>query len=168
MTKFKSIKPEEISKDVFTMLDKDWALLTAGNKEAFNTMTIAWGGFGVLWNKKVCFTFVRPSRYTYDFTEKFNEFTLSFFNEKCRNALQICGTKSGRDGDKVKEAGLTPIHDQNNFTWFNEAELVIKCKKIYFQDLQPEKFLIPEIEKNYNGSDYHRMYVGEIVDVLKK
>ena len=162
---FKKILPEDINKDIFTLMDKEWTLITAGNKDSFNTMTASWGGMGILWNKKVCFIVVRPTRYTYDFIEKHENFTLSFFNSDYRRALQICGTKSGREGDKVKESGLTPYHDKNDFTYFNEAKLVIKCKKIYYQDLEPGNFLVPEIEQNYPEKDYHRMYVGEIVEV---
>jgi len=168
MNKFKTISPEEIKKDVFTLLDKDWTLITAGRENSCNTMTASWGGMGVLWNKKVCFIVVRPTRYTYDFIEKNENFTLSFFKEKYREALKICGTKSGRDGDKIKEAGLSLLFGENGLAWFNEADLIIKCKKIYYQDMESDNFLAPEIEQSYPEKDYHRLYVGEIMEVIEK
>jgi len=168
METLSTISPEQISPDVFTILDKDWTLITAGDDTGFNTMTATWGAMGILWNKKVCFIFVRPTRHTYGFTEKHDHFTLSFFTEDYRDALQICGTRSGRDGNKVAEADLTPVHGPDHTTWFREARLVIRCKKIYYNDILPENFLAPEIERSYPQKDYHRMYVGEIIEVLKK
>lgn len=163
MSDFKRIDPEKLTGNVFKMLEKDWMLITAGNKDSFNTMTAAWGGLGILWHKKVSYCFVRPSRYTYEFMEKSNLYTLAFFDSKYKNALTICGTKSGRDCDKISEAGLTPLEDKTGSIYFKESNLVLINKKIYFQDLQPEKFLCPEIESNYPEKDYHRMYIGEIL-----
>jgi len=140
-------------------------LITAGDDKGFNTMTASWGGLGVLWNKSVAFTFIRKQRYTYEFTEDNDLFTLCFFDEDYRNALSICGSKSGRDIDKVKETGLTPVHIDGT-TYFDEARLVLVCKKQYFQDIDPKNFLNADIEKNYPAKDYHRMYIGEIVKVL--
>jgi flavin reductase (DIM6/NTAB) family NADH-FMN oxidoreductase RutF len=163
MTDLKIIKPEEIQDNVFNLIGSEWMLITAGNKESFNTMTASWGGLGVLWNKNVSFIFIRPCRYTYQFIEKADTYTLSFFDKKYKPALNLCGTKSGRDVDKVKETGLSPVATNSGSIYFSEARLVIECRKIYFQDLIPGNFLEPEIEKNYPEKDYHRMYVGEIV-----
>jgi len=160
---FKTIQPTEITDNVFRLIDKDWMLITAGDVEKFNTMTASWGGLGILWNKKICFCVVRPSRYTYEFIEEVDTFTLSFFEEKYRKALSFCGTKSGRDVDKIAATGFTPMAGQKKSVFFEEARLVLECKKLYYQDLDPSNFLDPAIEKNYNGQDYHRMYVGEII-----
>lgn len=161
----RKVKPEELTDNVFRLIGSDWMLITAGSPESYNTMTASWGGFGVLWNKNVCFCVIRPTRYTYEFAEKADSFTLSFFGEEYKKALEFCGTKSGRDVDKAAETGLTPIPGSlPETTCFAEARLVIECKKIYFQDLDPTKFLDPDIEKNYPQKDYHRMYIGEIVE----
>ncbi|MDP4180523.1 MAG: flavin reductase [Bacillota bacterium] len=165
---FKSISPEDISENVFKLIGEDWTLITAGTLEKHNTMTASWGGFGVLWGKKVAFIFVRPQRYTYEFLEKQNNFTLSFFGQEYRDVLKLCGSKSGRDINKVAEAGITPIGEMPGKVYFKESRLVIITKKLYFQDINPENFLDPEIAKNYPGKDYHRLYIGEIENVLIK
>mgnify|MGYP003899451043 CR=1 FL=1 len=165
---FKSIKPVEIRDNVFDLIGNDWMLITAGTPDNYNTMTASWGGMGVLWGKNVCFVFIRPSRYTYEFMEKNEAFSLSFFTKEWRNALAFCGTRSGRDVDKARETGLKPFPAGNGTTGFEQARIIIECRKIYFQDITPAQFLDPSIEKNYNGSDYHRMYVGEILDIKVK
>ena len=166
---FKSIKPEEIKENTFKLVGSDWMLVTAGAPEKHNTMTASWGGFGVLWNKKVCFCVIRPVRYTYEFMEDADNFTLTFFKEKYRKALEVCGTKSGRDIDKAAVTGITPVAGTlSDTTYFEEASMVVECKKIYHQDVNPENFIDPSIDDNYPEKDYHRMYIGEIVNVLIK
>lgn len=168
MNTFTEITPESINDNTFKLIGKDWTLITSGDEKDFNTMTASWGGLGILWNKKVAFIFIRPQRYTYEFIEKNDHLTLSFFEEKYRNALNICGTKSGRDCDKVKEAGLTPEFIDGTTT-FKESRLTLVCKKLYFQDLNSENFYDNSIdEKNYPNKDYHRMYVCEIVKAYEK
>jgi len=122
---------------------------------------------GVLWNKPVTYIFVRPQRYTYEFLEKNKSYSLSFFDEKYRKALTICGSKSGRDIDKVKEAGLTPVVSDNGIVHFSEAKLVVECSKLYYQDIDPSHFLDKSINELYDN-DYHRMYIGEITGIVKK
>ena len=131
----------------------------------FNTMTASWGGLGILWERKVATCYIRPTRYTFEFTERSPYFTLSFFDEKHRKKLTYCGTHSGRNTDKVREAGLTPVKE-GGFVYFEEARLVLACRKLYYQDIGPERFLDPMIENMYPQKDYHRMYVGEIVKCL--
>lgn len=167
MTKFVEILPEEIGGNVFQKIGREWMLITAGDQTEFNTMTASWGGMGCMWNANVAAAVVRPSRHTYGFMEKEDYFTLSFLGGGFRRALQLCGTLSGRDTDKVAEAGLTPRFD-TPAPYFDEAELVLVCRKMYTQDLDPAKFLDSTIETHYKGSDYHRLYVGEIVKVLQK
>lgn len=168
MQNFEKINIENISENTFKLIDKDWFLITAGMKSKFNTMTAAWGGFGILWNKPVVFTFIRPTRFTYGFAEEFDGFTISFFDSKYRKALNFCGTKSGKDVDKIKETGLIPVESENGNIYFEEAKLVMDCQKIYFDDLKPENFLAGFIESKYPLKDYHRMYVGEILTCLTK
>lgn len=165
---FKMIKPEDLSDNVFKLIGGDWMLITAGNKEKFNTMTASWGGLGVLWNKKVCFCFIRPNRYTYEFMENEKSFTLSFLQEKYREVLRFCGSNSGRDVDKIAATGITPVESSNGSVYFEEAKLVLECQKIYAQDLTPECFVDPELDKNYNGEDYHKLYIGEITACYTK
>ena len=136
--------------------------------ESYNTMTASWGAMGELWNKDVCFCFIRPQRYTYEFTEKNELFTLSFFGEEYRKALSFCGRNSGRDCDKAKETGLTPIEVDGSVS-FEESEIIIVLKKIAYQDIKPEGFIDESIdEKNYPQKDYHRMYIGEVVSCYVK
>ncbi len=163
---FKETKTEQLTDNPFKLIGTDWMLITAGTPETFNTMTASWGGLGVLWERKVCFIFIRPNRYTYEFVERSSFFTLSFFEERHRKALQFCGTHSGRDTDKMKGAGLTPVKEEE-FVYFSEARLVLACRKLYYQDISPERFLDPSIEGMYPKKDYHRMYVGEIVKSLR-
>jgi len=165
---FNVIKAESMEGNVFKMLGSEWMLITAGDLKSFNTMTAAWGGFGVLWSKNVCFCYVRPSRYTYEFMEKNDFFSISFFEEKYREILNFCGSHSGRDVNKVEKTGLTALLTPCKTVYFKEAKLVIECKKIYYQDINPVNFIEPSIGNNYNKNDYHRMYVGEIQQVLKK
>jgi flavin reductase (DIM6/NTAB) family NADH-FMN oxidoreductase RutF len=162
----KQITPEQINENTFSLIGKEWMLLTAGG-EKFNTMTASWGGFGVLWHKNVCWVVVRPTRHTFGFMEKADIFTCSFFDSTFKKALEYCGSHSGRDVDKAKETGLVPVHE-DGYTYFKQAKLVIVCKKIYYQDLDPKKFLDKGIDANYSDKDYHRMYVGEIVRVLRE
>ena len=111
MNKFIEIDPQELTDNVFKLIGRDWMLITAGDERRCNTMTASWGGLGVQWNANVAVSFVRPSRYTYEFLEKGKYYTLSFFDSGYRRALQLCGSKSGRDTDKIKEAELTPVFD---------------------------------------------------------
>lgn len=163
----KEIKATEIRENAVKLIGKDWMLITSGDEKGYNTMTASWGGLGQLWNKDVCFIFVRPQRYTYEFLEKNDLFTLSFYPDEYKKALSFCGTKSGRDCDKAKETGLTPLFTDGS-TAFEEAKLTLVCRKIAFQDMSPDGFIDEGIKNNYAGNDYHRIYVGEILKVYEK
>jgi len=158
----KTIDPYNINESVFRLLDKDWMLITAGVKDNYNTMTASWGGFGILWNQPVAFIFVRPPRYTYEFLEKYDGFTLSFFPRGYRKILNYCGSKSGRDVDKAAETGLIPLETGKGNVYFSGALMVFECRKLYYQDLDPGHFLDHRIQSNYPLKDYHRMYFGKI------
>lgn len=168
MKDFFPIEPEKLNENVFDLLGNGWMLVTAGTLSAFNTMTASWGGMGVLWNKNVCYIVIRPQRHTYTFLEKSQYFTLSFFHEKYREVLKFCGAQSGRDVDKMKETGITPVQTANDSVCFSEARIVIECKKVYYQDIDPKNFIDESIGKNYPDRDYHRMYIGEIVSMMIK
>ena len=167
---FKSIDPKEMQGNIFELIDDRWFLITAQKKDgAFNTMTASWGGMGIMWGKCVTWCVVRPVRHTYEFMEEAGYYTFSFFGEEHRKALNILGTKSGRDCDKINESGLTPavlpIENQSVIS-FKEADMVLVCKKLYHQNVNPENFIDGDLDKNYPKKDYHRMYFGEIVNCL--
>ncbi len=151
----------------FELIGKDWMLITSGTENKFNTMTASWGGMGIMWNKNVTFCFVRPQRYTFEFLEKNQYYTLSFFEEKFKKSLMFCGRNSGREIDKIKECGLTPEFEMN-IPYFKEAKIVLFCKKLYSQFIDPDCFLEDFIVGNYPQEDYHKMYVGEIIKCMVK
>ncbi len=164
MKEFAEIRPEELQENPFDLIGRQWMLITAGDETAANTMTASWGGAGVLWNKPVAFTFIRPTRHTYGFAEAQDTFSLCFFEEAYRPALQLCGRVSGRDRDKIADAGLTLRHDRQA-PYFDEARLVLICRKLAAQDIDPAGFADTGIDDHYHD-DYHRVYVGEILQVL--
>lgn len=154
-----------------------WLLLAAGDFKSgsaaealkpkpYNAMTISWGSMGQIWNKLFFQVVVRPSRYTYELLEKSDGFTLSVLPGELKPALNLLGSKSGRDGDKIAAAGLHPVAARLvSAPFFKEAELVVECKKIYWQDIDRKHFLDSSIEEHYPKNDYHRVYFGEILAV---
>lgn len=143
-------------------------LLTSGDwqKGHFNTMTVGWGSMGVMWGLPFIQVVVRPARYTFEFMEKYATFTVCAFPSKYDDAMQLLGTKSGRDGDKITESGLTPIAStQAAAPGFAQAELILECRKIYWADLDKTHFLDARIQEKYPRADYHRCYYGEILAV---
>jgi len=162
-----SLSPEELGENVFKLISKDWFLLTAGTPDkGFNTMTASWGGLGHLWNMNVSFVFVRPQRHTWKFMEKNRLYTMSFFSENHRDALKYCGTHSGRDVDKTAETGLTPWEPGPGAVAFQEARLVMVCRKLYYQDLDPGTMLDDSIPSLYPEKGFHRVYIGEITETF--
>ncbi|MBM6885652.1 flavin reductase family protein [Pseudoflavonifractor phocaeensis] len=165
---FEQIDPKSLDQNVFSLIGDQWMLLTAGTGEKCNTMTASWGGLGVLWGKPVATVYIRPQRYTLEFVEREEKFTLAFFGEEYRKALALCGSKSGRDIDKVKECGFI-VETADGAPYFAQADLVLVCRKAYWQDMDPTHFLDGEIDgKWYPEKDYHRIFIGEIETVLKK
>lgn len=153
-------------------IDQEWALLTCGVKGNFNTMTISWGGLGTIWNKPVVTVYVKPIRYTYEFMENNEYFTISFYDKKYKKDLGILGSKSGRNINKIELTKLTPEFFKNN-TSFKEAKLTIICKKIYFQDLDINNINVDnipqsEVDRFYKTEPIHRMYIGEVIDIIDK
>jgi flavin reductase (DIM6/NTAB) family NADH-FMN oxidoreductase RutF len=162
---YTQIDPAEIKDNLIRLIASEWMLVTAGTREKFNTMTANWGGMGYLWNKNVVFVFVRPERYTYGFIESTEGFTLTFFDEKYRDALNLCGAKSGRDCDKVAETGLTPFFTARDYPAFSEARLVLECRKLYADQLTRDAFIDSEpLRTHYSTKGgMHKLYVAEIV-----
>jgi flavin reductase (DIM6/NTAB) family NADH-FMN oxidoreductase RutF len=165
---FKEINPKDLEMKPIEKISDEWMLISAGNKEKFNTMTASWGLVGEMWNKPVTLCAIRPQRYTLEFVENEDYYTLSFFGKGYRKELGICGSKSGRDIDKVKETGFTPIFDDKGI-YFEEAEVVLFCKKLYVGEFSPEKFLDSKLcADNYPNEDYHKVFIGEIEKAFVK
>jgi flavin reductase (DIM6/NTAB) family NADH-FMN oxidoreductase RutF len=163
----------------FGVWDKTWFVLTAGDaaaqpapglggaaeERAFNSMTVSWGGLGFIWGRPMAMVVVRPQRFTFEFLERSSDFTLCAFGEAQRAAINLLGTKSGRESDKMKASGLTPITvPPVRSPGFAQAELILACRKSYWQDMDPKHFLADYIEPLYRG-DYHRIYFGEVVAI---
>jgi flavin reductase (DIM6/NTAB) family NADH-FMN oxidoreductase RutF len=169
LSNFTPVNPESAGLEPIPQIGKGWMLITAGAVGGYNTMTASWGGLGVLWASPVCFAFVRHSRLTYEFIEREACFTLSFFDERYRAALQYCGAHSGREGDKAAATGLTPIEVQAGTTAFAEASRILVCRTLYKSDIGESGFVDRSILKSsYADNDFHRMYVGRIESCLER
>ncbi len=162
------VDPKSLDLNVFSAIGEKWMLITAGTADKCNTMTASWGGLGVIWGAPAATCYIRPQRYTKEFVDREEYFTLSFFPEEYRKQLSLCGSKSGREVDKVKECGFTVKTAACGAPYFEEAELVLVCRKRFAQDMNPDN--IPEEikEKWYPEKDYHTLYIGHIVEVLQK
>lgn len=169
----KEISVTELQFNPMTMIAKEWMLVTAGNQErGYNTMTASWGHLGSLWGHggglPTAVVYLRPQRYTKEFVDREELFTITVFPEEYRKALGYLGSHSGREGDKVAVAGLTPVFE-GDYTYFTEAKLTLVCRKLYQAPIVPEGFLDKSlIEKYYPQRDFHDMYIGEIIKVLVK
>lgn len=162
----KQIEINEFSENPFKLIGSDWMLITAKKGDKTNMMTASWGGVGILWNKPVATIYVRPQRYTKEFIDNEEYFSLCVLPEEYRQILNYCGTKSGRDEDKIAETKLT-IDESEKAPIFKEARLVLICKKLYAQDLTEQSFIDKSlVEKNYKAKDFHTMYIAEIEKIL--
>ena len=164
---FQSVDPKSLDQNVFSLIGDQWMLITAGTGEACNTMTASWGGLGVIWGAPAATCYIRPQRYTKEFVDREEYFTLSFFGEEWRKALSLCGSKSGREVDKVKECGFTVKTADCGAPYFEEASLVLVCRKRFAQEMDPNLMPDDVKEKWYPEKDYHTMYIGEIVQALE-
>lgn len=170
MKNFKEIDFKSIQENLVTKIGEEWMLVSAGDSKSFNTMTASWGGVGFIWNRPVAIVVVRPQRYTFGFLENNERMTLTFFGKgNQREALAVCGSKSGRDCDKVKEAGLNAVFTDAGNPTFAEAELVIEGRKLFAQNWEEQSFFDQEIlNKWFSAKDFHKMYIIEIEKVLVK
>lgn len=158
----REIPPTELSIRPFQLLDQEWAILVGGTEERSNPMTVSWGGMGTLWNRPVVTVYVRPNRYTYEFLEANREFTLNFLGPEGREALDVCGTVSGRGANKWELSGLVPGKSSRISTpRVSTARLLFECRILAHLDFDPTRFVEPSLEKLYPLSDYHRVYFGE-------
>ena len=165
---YKRIAPQQIPGNIIKMLNDNWMLVTAGNDAKFNMMTASWGGLGVLFGKPVAFCFVSPLRYTWQLLDKGDTYTLSFYTEAYRDALQICGTTSGSDTDKVRATGLTPVTTPSGAKAFGEAWMVVECRKLMQQSLSPGAIVDSAERANWNTKPLNTMFIGEIINVWIK
>ncbi len=164
---FKEISAKEIPDNLIKMISEEWALLGAGDENKFNMMTVSWGFAGEIWGDDYMIALIRPQRYTMEFAENNDTFSLCFFgNDKSMHA--ICGHKSGRDIDKAAATGLTPLFSDGT-VYFEQARLVIICRKKYVQSIEKDNFTDKNIvSENYGKNDFHRMFFGKIEKVLIK
>ncbi len=160
----KEIKVEDLNLNPFTTIRKEWLVVAAGNKEKFNAMTASWGGMGIIWNKNVATIYIRPQRYTKEFIDREDTFSLTVYDEKYRSALNLLGSISGRnDKEKIKKSKLT-VDFTDGTPYFEEAKLVLICRKLYHTELKPEDFDAHAlIDQSYTDNDFHTMYIAEIV-----
>lgn len=166
MSKFHEISTKDLSTNTFEMIGNDWMLVTAQKEGIVNTMTASWGGFGVMWGKDVAYVVIRPQRYTKEFVDAADTFSLSFFDDSYKSILAYCGKVSGRNEDKIGKAGLTTLQ-HNDTPYFEQAKTVLICKKLYAQPMQAESFINPSLLDHwYPGNDLHTLYIAEITSVL--
>lgn len=167
---FQKIDVKTLTQNPFALIGDQWMLITAGTPEHCNTMTASWGGVGVLWGSPVATCYIRPQRHTKGFVDNGEYFTLCFFGEEHRDALRFCGTKSGRDVDKIAHCDFTMAAAECGAPYMEEAELVLVCKKQYAQPMGPEFLTDGDAidRKWYPSHDWHTMYIGQIVEAYQK
>ena len=158
----------ELTPEIFSVFRRQPPLLTAGDRESCNTMTIGWCGLGRIWNLPACTVYVRPERYTYEFMENQEYFTVSVPALADHDRMKVFGTRSGRDTDKLAEAGMTLAYTDSGVPYIAGSEWVLVCRKLYAQDLQPEHLTDDRPERFYQGEGWHRMYIGEVVEAYAR
>lgn len=168
MSQFKEITATQLEGNSFQMVGKEWMLVTAEKDGKVNAMTASWGGLGIMWGKDVAFVVIRPQRYTKEFIDNADTFSLSFYEESYRKTLSYLGTVSGRDEDKVTKSGFTIAH-ANTTPYFEEARIVLVCKKLFAQPFVENSFIDSSIPTDfYPNKDYHTLYIVEITNVFTK
>lgn len=164
---YKQVQADKIPGNIIKLLS-DWMLITSGTAEDLNVMTASWGGLGTFWEKPVAFCFLNPARYSVQTMDKGDVYTLSFYTEVYKDALKYCGTTSGRTTDKIKGSGLTPIKLPSGATAFSEAWMILECKKIVAQPISPDAVVVKPADGDWSKNGYHKMYIGEILNVWVK
>jgi flavin reductase (DIM6/NTAB) family NADH-FMN oxidoreductase RutF len=165
----RTIDPDKLTDNFFRAINREWMLVTAGKISHYNTMTASWGTTGILWNKRIAICFIRPTRYTFEFIENSDLFTLSFFNAKYHDTLNYCGSHSGRNVDKAAETGLKPVETPGGGVSFVQSRLVIECRKVYADFISEENFIDRKlINLHYPKKDFHKFFIGEITGCWEK
>ena len=169
MSEYAIVAPEDFDQSVFRLIGKEWMLVTAKNQEGkVNTMTASWGGLGVMWGKNVAVTVLRPQRYTKEFIDQSESFTLSFYDDTFKKDLSYLGSVSGRDEDKIKEAGVhVAYHD--GVPYIDEGKEILLCRVMSETPITQDEFKDEKIDAAwYADQDYHKMYIAEITDILAR
>ena len=162
----KEISIYDVKENIVDLINHQWGLVTAGDENALNMMTVSWGAVGELWGMEMATVYIRPQRHTIKFMEEQSYFTLSFYPAELKKIHGVCGSESGRDVDKVKKTGLTPVFDEKA-PYFKEAKLVLICRKVAKGKFESEQFIDKGIIDNcYPENDFHYIYYGEIEKVL--
>ena len=156
---------KETIENMYELFNKGWALVTAGGIDDFNTMTVSWGSLGTLWNRSIVTVYIKPCRYTHEFMEKYDRFTVSFFDPRYRKDLSLLGSKSGREGDKLALTGLDPVA-VGSCVSFSQAKATIVCHKIYQADFDPAGIPADVMDRYYTSEAPHTMYIGEVEMIL--
>lgn len=168
MSNFIQKLPEQLENNPFELIGKEWMLITAEKEGKVNTMTASWGGLGVMWGKNVAFVVIRPQRYTKEFVDFSDCFSLSFYDKSFKSALSYLGSVSGRDEDKINKSNLTVVYE-DSIPYFEEANTVLFCKKLFQQAYKEDSFLEQAIKDTwYPNADYHTLYIAEITKILTK
>lgn len=166
---FTHISPLDFNENASKIIGKEYMLVTAGDEQKSNCLTASWGGLGFMWGKPTACIVIRPQRYTKEFLDREMYFTLCFFDESYKSMFAFCGSKSGRDVDKIKECKLTPFVTTNGSIAYKEARLVLECKKMYVAPFVTDGFIDKTIlNANYAAGDFHTQYIAEITDCLIK
>lgn len=167
MIKIKTLSPDTLRKNPFQLIGKDWMLVTAGSEEKVNTMTASWGGLGVMYGKNVAFIVIRPNRYTKEFIDQEDTFSLSFYDKEYRKTMNYLGTVSGRNEDKIQKSGLT-LNRVDNTPYFDEANMVLICKKLFKQPLNTDGLVDDKLKTTwYRNGDFHTLYIAEITKIMQ-
>ena len=169
MSEYAIVAPEDFDQSVFRLIGKEWMLVTAKNQEGkVNTMTASWGGLGVMWGKNVAVTVLRPQRYTKEFIDQSESFTLSFYDDTFKKDLSYLGRVCIFQAQCYSEIScLTNPTDANGIPFFEEAKIVLICKKLYSQPMDPEGFVDKSLDEQwYPEKDYHVLYAAEIEQIL--
>ena len=163
---FKTIRAEDMKGNLIKRIRDQWMLIGAGTEGRANSMIGSWGFMGEMWGKDVAACVVRPQRFTYEFMETNNTYSLSFYSQDYRKVLNNFGTQSGRDINKVEGGPLTPAY-KHGALYYEEAELILFCRKLYHHDYKADEFIDKSlIESCYKQGDFHRVYYGEIIEVF--
>ena len=168
----KEISYKELNINPITKIADEWvALVTGKSGDKINAMTLSWGQIGSLWGHSsgmpVVTIYVRPQRFSKILLDQEEYFTLCFFDNK-KKELAYLGSHSGRNEDKIAKIGFHNVI-LKDYSYIEEASLVLVCKKIYRQTLKEECFIDKNIiEDCYPNKDFHDMYIAKIEKVLIK
>jgi flavin reductase (DIM6/NTAB) family NADH-FMN oxidoreductase RutF len=170
---FKQISPEEICDNVFTLVGKDFFVITAGKEDHYNSMIGSGGGLGMLFKKPTTWCLLRADRYTLEMIQKEQTYTMSYFPEEYKKQMLFLGSKSGRDSEKMKEVELTSVQTPSGDMSFEEARLIIECKLTQITTPNPNDFYTQEAKDYINeaykeANDYRKYVFGEITHVWVK